>query len=263
MAKWLFGLIVALLLVVFALAVVANSRGSKTLTTAGNGASTAASDGTPTASASEQVGAYPAPFPESKSMVPEGPPVNPILSESVAVELAKEQFPRTSSPDSAVARRISRRSFEHWVTYTALPAAQQTEVAADTPEEWGRTNPDAPVWLVALLGTGLTVGDVLSASFPLFSSDDSTPADGGYYAWDANSGDMIEAGVLVTGAPHNYASILAIPTENIPIRRATRATHPPPVTPLPTDTLAPEKRATVAALYTEQAIRFLTATPTP
>jgi hypothetical protein len=185
---------------------------------------------------------------------------DPIEHEEEAITLSEQRFPAHSNPRSPIARLVSRETLERWLFYTALSASEAT--AAEMTPEWGDVDPDSPVWLVAILGTGLTVKDVIAPPEGLDVSD-SRAVDGAFYTWDANSGELMDEGGLVTGELHNYASIAALPTENISISEATQRPTWPPSTMGPTDTISPKDLTAAVPLYTEQAARWLTATPTP
>jgi hypothetical protein len=188
------------------------------------------------------------------------PTAEPMSSANAAIEASLEMFPGQAR--EPIARLVSARTLLQWTDYSALSPPEKTQVAADLPENERLPDPDKPVWLVAILGTDLTVGEILGSTAPGGDEDYPAPAEGAYYAWDANSGDLKEVGALPLGSAWTYASIAALSHEDIPIVRATRRAPKLLVTPLPAATYSPNQVATFSALETEQYYRYQTATPT-
>ncbi|MEO8342015.1 MAG: hypothetical protein ABI604_20345, partial [Nitrospirota bacterium] len=130
-------------------------------------------------------------------------------------------------------------------------------------EEWtSYNNTQGPLWIVAILGDDLTPIIVMHPP-PGVEITDDREADGAFYAWDANSGRLMQEGAFIHGAPHSYASLVALPTSNASIASATPWPTEPPITPLPSPTMSQSRLATLVPALTAQAIRYLTATPTP
>ena len=98
------------------------------------------------------------------------------------------------------------------------------------------SEPQAPVWLVGITGTNLTLGDAI-----FFTSDKpegAQPIEGIFFAWDANSGALIGQGVLDKQWPQNLGSLSALTSVDTPIEVAT-IVYAPTETPEPTPTPTP------------------------
>ena len=85
--------------------------------------------------------------------------------------------------------------------------------------------PSSPIWVVGILGEGLTLGDTLA--FPgEMAVDDPEPVDGAFFLWDANSGAMVSSGALSTGSRFQYLDLIQLNDEALTILHATAVPTP-------------------------------------
>jgi hypothetical protein len=201
-----------------------------------------------------------------------GPPVSAILTASDAISRTRAKYPARYEVQDASARLLTHATYDEWVSLAGLSMAQRTQVAEMALPAYA--NSGDGLWLVSILGSGLTATGVLGGAG--FGATDSRPSDGMYVAWDANSGDLMSVGALVSDSAWDAASVAGLPTADVPIqpvrRQHGRSKAPSPgdigdeseLSPLqPPPTFSPEELATVAVWLTEQAIRNQTGTPTP
>ena len=160
-----------------------------------------------------------------------------ILSSSDALSRSLQLFPPDTSVEASEARLISLYTFSVWETSSIVgdPTPGIDEY------DWTDTDPQDPVWLVALVGQGLTVKAVLEAGSPAGSGGDIRAAQGAFYAWDANSGSLIAVGALMDAPLQDLQSIVALPNEPLTPVPATAYPTDELWTPLPTRTWSPEQ----------------------
>jgi len=175
----------------------------------------------------------------------------PIWTASEAIGRTLARFPPELDPHGETALLVTREELAYW----SNDGASSADIP--TPDRHAPSS-HGPLWVVAVLATNLTPAVLMPGMMT-----DSRPADSAYFAWDANSGRLYEEGVPVRGQHQTYATLIALPTTDAPIRAATAVPMNPPVTPEPTASLSPPQLATIVAALTAQAIRYLTATPTP
>jgi hypothetical protein len=178
---------------------------------------------------------------------------DPIYNELDVITRSLALFPTDHNNNSEIARLITRYDFDAWYEETtSFPTAAPTEF------DWSDVSPDAPVWLVAILGDDLTTADVVQMPAGQTAADTSGTT-GAYYAWDANTGEVLGIGALEDSGPQSYDSIsnlLSVATLTV-----APATEPPThsaKTPGPTWTWHPDDLATAQRILTLQA-----GTPTP
>jgi hypothetical protein len=156
----------------------------------------------------------PKPNPDRELLLQTGDNPNPIFTAQDAISRSLELFPPGHNPHGEITRLISQEVLDQW--------------------RGVRTNfdlPQAPAWLVGILGDNLTVGDFAPGGI-----EDTRPVEGAYYAGDANSGELMGEAVLGPQWPQNYASLAALVEQPFQIAPATPE---PSVTPLPTCTPGP------------------------
>ena len=134
---------------------------------------------------------------------------DPIYTEADAIARTLERFPQRFNPRGEVARLISYDTLEQ-VWYQGH---------TDSDFEYGATT---PVWLVGILGDGMTRSDAVA--LPAIGTgviSDTTPVLGMWYSWYANDGWPAGSGGLLEDTGTSYATLAALPTEQIPISRPT------------------------------------------
>jgi len=179
---------------------------------------------------------------------------DPIYDAQDAINRSLARFPSGHSPHAEEARLISLYDMEVWLAGVEPP--QATPAMGDF--EWDGTDPDDPVWLVGILGDGLTDGDIVRPPLGL-EVEGARPAPGGFYVWDANSGSLLVEGAFLEAGMQTYDTFVALASQPLQIVPATPVPTLPYGTPLPTFTWAPRRLATVVAQLTQQAMY----TPTP
>lgn len=167
---------------------------------------------------------------------------DPILDATTASDRSLARFPVGHSPGGILVRLQTRARFEAWDAAVGPATAE----AAD----WGHEDPRAPVWIVAILGSGLSVADVLSIPGG-GASGDLRPAIGAYYGWDAASGLLLAQGALIER--DRYTELEAMANASLEIRTATPPAFEPLATAPPTPTWEPAELATAVMQLTEQA----------
>lgn len=135
---------------------------------------------------------------------------DPIYTEADAIALTLERFPQGHNPHGEVARLISYNTLEQ-VWYQ------------------GRTESDfafgatTPVWLVGILGDGMTRSDTVD--LPAIGTgviSDTTPVLGMWYVWYANNGLPGGSGGLLEDPGRSHTTLAALPTEDLPISQPTQ-----------------------------------------
>lgn len=198
---------------------------------------------TPTEAPFDADAAYPNPSIRSRA--------GPIGSGEEAIRLTLAYFPPELKPHGVKALLVTREELAYW--------SNNGPASADIPTpDRGAPSSHGPVWVVAVLATDLTPARLMPGMV-----SDPRPADFAYFAWDANGGRLYEQGVPIRGQLQTYETLIAIPTTDGPIEAATVVPYQPPIPAAPTATLSPSSLATLVAALTAQAIRYLTATPTP
>jgi hypothetical protein len=191
----------------------------------------------------------PGPPAASGAPVPE-PPAPPIGDATEAVRLSVALFPPGRAIAGTAARLISRRTFELWAispggVAVANPVADEFD--------WSLADPDSGVWLVGLLGQALTARDVLAVGAPAgVLLTDERLVEGGFYAWDANSAELLAQGALLPGSGQTMSSLRALANAPITPRPATPWPTYALATPGPTETWSPAEMATAVAQLTAQ-----------
>lgn len=138
----------------------------------------------------------------------------PIFSGTDAISRSLEHFPPGFTPQQTVARNISHRTLKEW--------RHGPEYWSENPWVPGEYHPDHAVWIVGILADGLDSNDVMSLGIPeMFLEPTPKPVPGAYYSWDANSGLEAGFGTLTTTTGEDFASIVSMPTEEIPVVPAT------------------------------------------
>ncbi len=148
---------------------------------------------------------------------------NPILTAQEAISRSLALFPSSANPHGEVARLLTFNDLDQWRRGSSPGTA-----------------PQSPAWLVGILGDNLTMFGLTlprmgyaGLSDPQLPPDIATeapasdwPVEGAFYAWDANSGILVGEGVLsdpalVLGSYQSYASLVALPSNPLPISSAT------------------------------------------
>jgi hypothetical protein len=163
----------------------------------------------------------PPPAESSKTHGQDRPPVSDGHPTERAEAIARSlvEFPQGREPHSPVARLITREALDTW-----------RGVGSGSDGEG-----QSPTWLVAILGSGLTVDDL----GPIGPFGDTRPLEGIFYAWDANAGFLLGHGGLGEPWPQTYGSVTAldeidttivtaspVPTEPLPPTYGARTPHP-------------------------------------
>ena len=132
--------------------------------------------------------------------------IDAILAEGTAVARSLAQFPGT--PGTPVVRRISHGTLNTVWFEQSVP-----------PDGW---NPGHPVWLVGIPGTPMNIATVVSSGVIKLADNDAGAAEGMFFAWDANSGQLRSSGALVNqSTQRSLQSLAAIPTQSVVILTAT------------------------------------------
>jgi hypothetical protein len=135
-----------------------------------------------------------------------------ITTAAAAIDMTLGRFPAGFTPGPAEARLVSRLTY-----YRDFLGDDLSEFAP--PSE---LPPHEPVWLVGIPSEGLTVGDTIDV--PALGTgiiDDSQPADGMFYAWDARTGAPEGSGAMFDGTLTSLRTLSGLPNEDIPIVRPT------------------------------------------
>jgi hypothetical protein len=134
---------------------------------------------------------------------------DPIFTAADAIALTLERFPQGFNPHGPVARLISVDTL--WQVWYQGTAGGDFEYGATT-----------PVWIVGILGDGMTQSDAVD--LPGIGTgviSDTTPVHGMWYAWYANDGLPAGSGGLLEDPGRSYADLAALPTEDLPISQPT------------------------------------------
>lgn len=152
----------------------------------------------------------------------------PIYTEQQAISRTLQTLPVTITVSAVAARLISTNTLT-------------TQWFEDTRPVW---MPQAPIWLVGVLASGMTLGDTILISEGLSAIQDDQPVTGAFVAWDANDGRIHAAGELrptQSGTSielkFTYEKLLTLADEPLIIEHATALPTPTMVstsTPTPT-----------------------------
>lgn len=139
----------------------------------------------------------------------------PLLTTQEAISQTLLRFPEGHQPHSEIARLISKPTlYSVWFEGDSLPSDSEEM-------SW-------PVWLVGVLGNDLTLGDTLDFPSGTGVVTDTTPVDGMYYVWEANTGYPVAAGGLISTTYRSYDTLVSILDEPVPIVQPTLPPPPPP-----------------------------------
>jgi hypothetical protein len=177
-----------------------------------------------------------------------------IYDEYTAIHRGLDLFPYGSNPHLPIVRLITL--FQLYVWLDEVDGALNT-----TDPIWEGQDPEAGVWLVGIRGEHLKVQDIIHPAGQTI--DDPSPAEGTFYAFDANSGNLIAEGALKKGTDWTYESLSGLAAATATITTATALPTDAAETPFPTLTLDPTDIAGVAAMLTSQASTPDIPTPTP
>lgn len=137
--------------------------------------------------------------------------IDTIANSTDAIARSTALFPAGYTPGTTVARLITKSSLDTWRNVTS-------------PTD----NANAPVWLVGIAGTGLTVDSIA----PHGATGDTRSISGVFFAWDANAGYLLGKGALGNSWPQTMTSISNLSNQSLTIVTATAR---PTQTPYPTD----------------------------
>lgn len=148
---------------------------------------------------------------------------DPIETEGEAYLVAGRYVPNGVVFDEEFARLVTMQIADDWRGVDGF---------------YTHENPQTPVWIVALLGDGLTVADILPDWEGFNASVE--PVEGAFYMFDANSAARIGWGALESDSPQNETTLRALQNMALPIVPATEApplpSSPPTVPGSPTVT---------------------------
>jgi hypothetical protein len=130
--------------------------------------------------------------------------VDVMDSETDAITRSLNRFPDGANPHGAIARLVPLATLRTWSGIVEFDFADHV-----------------PVWITAVLGDNMQFKHVVR--LPGVQSEDSRAIAGAWYAWDANSGDLIAEGALITLTP--YADLQQLTSQSMSIMPATL---PPP-----------------------------------
>lgn len=173
---------------------------------------------------------------------------DPIYTEATAIARSLNHFPADHTHTAVVARRLSRLSAMQWLNgpYAASWSTELSEgravATSDPPEDL-----TVPCWLVGIQGSGLVVNDVIDIPGGV---QDSSPVEGKFFLWNANSGEMLVAGALDPSTWTTFAAISEITNAPIPISPMTPVIIYVDATPFPTNTFTAIQWATMDTLET-------------
>lgn len=133
---------------------------------------------------------------------------DPIMNISMAISMTLTELPSGFGMVTPEARLVRYQTYRQvWLQ----EGMQQGEIG-----------PDVPVWIVGAQKAGLTVGDTINIPGIGYGAViDNRSAEGAYVAWHANEGRHLSAGALIQGEPADYASLVALPNEQLVVTRPT------------------------------------------
>lgn len=137
--------------------------------------------------------------------------IQPIFSSADAIARSLARFPIGRNPHGEVARLTTYEVLDAWRDASSPGLA-----------------PQSPVWLVGVLGDGVTKNEALWPSH-LYGDDWGTvgtpphdrPVDGAFYAWDANGGVLVGEGVLDEQGDLSYSTLTLLPDMPLTVEPAT------------------------------------------
>jgi hypothetical protein len=183
-------------------------------------------------------------------------PAQPIYSAPTALARSMSMFPAGFDVDESVVRSLTSIHASAWLQgpMVGVLATERAALIAEGTQESSFGN-DRPNWLVGLKGEGLTVDDVIPMPGGV---GDSSPVEGAFYLWDANSGSIISVGALDQMTWTNFDTLYSMSSDEFVITPMTPVITYIDATPNPSETLTANQQATNDALETTTA-----GTPTP
>jgi hypothetical protein len=149
--------------------------------------------------------------------------VHPIRTPEEALARSEASLPAGTKVVTATARLLDMATVDAWRGGSSYGMAAS-----------------APVWLVGMRTTGLTMGHFLRPNLtpsPLHSPLYHAEVEGVFYVWDANSGFNVGEGTLGGEWGREYSDIVAFVSQRLVITTATAQYLPTPpfITPLAGD----------------------------